>query len=152
MNSNNSAHFPAIVLGSDHAGFALKCGLAAWLAEQTDIITDLGCDSDSRCDYPDFAHMVARYVVGHPGSVGILVCGSGIGMSMAANRIAGARCALCTDATMARLARAHNDANILALGARLTGEETVRDILKAFLSTPFEGGRHQGRVDKIDPA
>ncbi len=143
---------PPLILGSDHAGFALKRQLMSLLEERGYTVQDVGCHAAERCDYPDFGHAVGRAVAASPGTLGVVVCGSGIGISMAANKIPGVRCALCTDVTMARLSRAHNDANVLALGERLMGEETAKDVLLAFLEGQFEGGRHQGRVDKLDPA
>lgn len=139
-----------IAVASDHAGFPLKELLVRDLAAAGHTVLDLGTDSPHRSvDYPDYGFACARAVTSGDAAFGLVVCGSGIGVSMAANRIPGARCALCWDGLSARLARQHNDANILALGARLIGPETARDALRIFLSTPFEGGRHARRRDKL---
>jgi ribose 5-phosphate isomerase B len=138
-----------IAIGSDHAGFGLKTRIAGWLREAGHEVVDLGTDGTASVDYPDFGRAVAKAVASGRAEKGVVVCGSGIGISIAANRVAGARAALCMNGLMARLARAHNDANILALGERLIGEATARDCLDEFLKTPFEGGRHQRRVDKL---
>ncbi|WP_448585540.1 ribose 5-phosphate isomerase B [Thermaurantiacus sp.] len=139
-----------IAIASDHAGFPLKAVLCADLLAAGHEVTDLGTDDAARpVDYPDFARACAEAVARGEAERGILVCGSGIGMSIAANRVPGARCALVHDHLSARLARAHNDANLLALGARLVGVETARDAVSAFLDTPFAGGRHAARVAKL---
>ncbi|WP_300926859.1 ribose 5-phosphate isomerase B [uncultured Desulfovibrio sp.] len=137
-------------LASDHAGYALKDLLARELAVRGFTVRDHGTDSRESCDYPVFAHRLCSALL-HEGGQGILVCGSGIGMSMAANRHDGIRAALCTTELHARLSRRHNDANVLCLGARITGEELALAIMAAFLETGFEGGRHQRRIDKITP-
>jgi ribose 5-phosphate isomerase B len=140
-----------VLFASDHAGVELKAALVAECRKWNHEVTDLGPDSADSVDYPDFAHLLADAVVQASGdSVGVLICGTGIGMSMSANRHAGVRAALCTDSYMARMARAHNNANVLCLGARVVGEGLAADILQAFLQTPFEAGRHQARVAKID--
>ncbi len=141
-----------ISIGSDHAGFHLKSVLASALAEAGHAVLDRGPADAARVDYPDYAHAVCADLEQGRARFGVLVCGSGVGMSMAANRHAGIRCVLAADATTARLGRAHNDANVLALGARLTGEDAVRDIVAAFLATPYEGGRHDQRLAKLAPA
>ena len=143
--------FP-IVLGADHAGLGLKNVIKQTLQTQGYAVIDVGTETADSCDYPDFAHRACAAVGDGVARFGILVCGTGIGMSMAANRHPAIRCALLHDATGARLTRAHNDANMLALGARTTGEEVALDIVKIFLNTPFEGGRHARRLDKINPA
>jgi ribose 5-phosphate isomerase B len=143
--------FPALAIGSDHAGFALKSVLAEALAAAGHAVLDLGPDSAGRVDYPDYAHAVCRAVEQGRARFGVLVCGSGIGMSIAANRHAGIRCALASDVTAARLGRAHNDANVVALGARLVGEQVALDIVDAFLATGYEGGRHDQRLAKLVP-
>lgn len=137
-------------LGSDHAGLRLKLILKQKLLEECHEAVDLGTHSEASCDYPDYAHAVAEKVSSTPGCFGLLVCGSGIGISIAANRHAGVRAALCHSSLEARLAREHNDANVLAMGARIIGEETALDILKAFVSSVFAGGRHENRVKKIE--
>lgn len=140
-----------VLLASDHAGVELKAALLAECAKWNQAATDLGPQSAESVDYPDFAHLLADAVVQAKGeALGVLVCGTGIGMSMAANRHVGIRAALCTDAYMARMARAHNNANVLCLGARVVGTGLAADILQAFLQARFEAGRHQARVAKID--
>ena len=138
-----------IALGADHAGFSLKSKVKDWLADAGWAVRDLGTDGPDSVDYPDFGKAVAEAVAGGEADLGIVVCGSGIGISIAANRVPGARAANCTSGLMARLARQHNDANILSLGERLVGEEVARDCVNEFLTTEFEGGRHQRRVDKM---
>lgn len=140
-----------IAFGADHAGHILKSVLVAEAARAGHAVLDLGAHGPDSVDYPDFAHAVCAAVTSGRAGLGVLVCGTGIGMSIAANRHAGIRCALLHDATGARLTRAHNDANVLALGARTTGEEVALDILRAFLATPYEGGRHDRRLAKLSP-
>lgn len=136
--------------GSDHAGLALKLHLVAWLREHGHEVDDLGTHDDASTDYPDWAARVTDGVLAEPGSFGLLVCGTGVGMSIAANRRVGIRAALCTDSFTARMTRAHNDANVLCLGSRVVGVGLAEDILAAFVSGSFEGGRHAGRVAKLD--
>lgn len=139
-----------VALAADHAGFALKEDLKAQLDQRGITVLDLGTDSDASVDYPDFGRAVGEAVATGKAGRGIVVCGTGIGISIAANRVAGVRAALCHDATSARLAREHNDANVLALGARLLGAEVVHDCVSAFLDTPFPGGeRHERRIEKL---
>lgn len=138
-----------IAIGSDHAGYVLKSAVADWLKEAGYEVLDLGAHGTDSVDYPDFGRAVGEAVASGRAEKGVVVCGSGIGISIAANRVKGARAALCMNGLMARLSRQHNDANILALGERLIGIETARDCLNEFLNTPFEGGRHQRRVDKL---
>lgn len=140
---------PTVALAADHAGFELKNLLREELKAQGYDILDLGTNSSDSVDYPDFGRQLGETVASGKAKIGVAVCGSGIGISIAANRIPGCRAALVHDITTARLSRQHNDANVLALGARLIGTDTARDCLKAFLETPFEGGRHQRRVDKL---
>jgi len=140
-----------VALGSDHAGVALKATLRAALEEAGHPVLDLGTDGPESVDYPDFADAVARAVLDGRARFGVLVCGTGIGISIAANRHPGIRCALAGDSTTARLSREHNDANVLALGARVTGPELALDALRAFLATPFAGGRHERRIRKLTP-
>ena len=139
-----------VALGADHAGFALKQHLAAKLEELGHETIDLGTHSDESTDYPAYGHAVAQAVVAGRAELGVAVCGSGIGISISANRVAGARAARCTCEWDARLSRLHNDANILALGARVTGEGLAESILEVFLATGFEGGRHERCVRQID--
>ena len=138
-----------IAIAADHAGFALKQVLRDKLEELGFEVLDLGTDSASSVDYPDFGHALARAITEGRASRGVLVCGTGTGMCMTANRHAGVRAAVCHDVTSARLAREHNDANVLALGARLIGPEVAGDSLAAFLETNFAGDRHARRVSKI---
>jgi len=139
-----------IGIASDHAGFEYKEQIKALLAERREEYTDFGTTSKDSTDYPDWGHAAAQAVASGRCQRAILICGTGVGMSIVANKHRGVRAAVCANSTQARLARAHNDANVLALGQRITGWETVRDIVETFLSTPFEGGRHQRRVDKLD--
>jgi ribose 5-phosphate isomerase B len=139
-----------IALGSDHAGFALKRELQAFLAKRGESVVDVGCHDEQSCDYPDFAHALATGLREGRYRMGILVCGTGVGMSMAANRHAGVRAALCSDEFTARMAREHNDANVLCVGSRVVGPGLAQEIVRAFLEGRFEGGRHARRVGKID--
>jgi len=138
-----------LIVGSDHAGLDLKRELSGVAAELGYEVVDLGTHSSDSTDYPDFGHQVARAVARGEG-IGLLVCGTGIGMSMTANRHPGVRAALCGDVYSASMTRHHNDANILCIGARVVGTGLAAEILKAFLSAKFEGGRHERRVSKID--
>lgn len=140
-----------IAMGSDHAGFDLKEELERALVDRGYPVTDQGTHDVGSTDYPDYAHPVARAVVEGEADLGILVCGTGIGMAMAANRHRGVRAAVCSEPFSARMARAHNDANVLCIGARVVGAGLALEMLEAFLSTDFEGGRHNRRVGKIDP-
>jgi ribose 5-phosphate isomerase B len=139
-----------VAVGADHGGVALKNRLAASLMEGGHQVLDFGTDGTASVDYPDFAQSVCKAVGGGQAELGILVCGTGIGMSIAANRFSNIRCGLAHDVTTARLSRAHNNANVLALGERVIGQEVALDILGAFLSTPYEGGRHDRRLDKLN--
>jgi ribose 5-phosphate isomerase B len=139
-----------VAVGADHGGVVLKNRLAAALLQAGHRPLDFGTDGTASVDYPDFAQAVCRAVMQAEADFGILVCGSGIGMSIAANRFGAIRCALAHDITTARLARAHNNANVLALGARTTGEDVALDILGAFLATAYEGGRHDRRIAKLN--
>ncbi len=137
-------------IATDHAGFAIKENVKQMLHDLGHEVEDLGTDSAERVDYPDFAHKLARAVLANEGSFGVLICGTGIGMSLAANKHRGIRAALCHDAYTAQMARAHNDANVLCFGERVVGLGVVESILKAWNATPFEGGRHAGRVAKLE--
>lgn len=141
-----------IALASDHAAVALKAELAQWLREQGHDVTDLGPDSTDSVDYPDYGFKLAAHVASGAAEFGVALCGSGIGISIAVNRNPACRCALVSDSLSARLARQHNNANVIAMGARLIGIDAAKDCLAAFLSTPFEGGRHERRVAKLTPA
>lgn len=138
-----------VALGADHAGFALKDALKRVLDDLGVAYHDYGTSSPESVDYPDFAEAVARGVAERHFDRGILVCGSGIGMSIAANKVAGVRAAAVGDADAARLSRQHNDANVLAIGARSTPADRASDIVRTFLTTDFEGGRHERRLEKI---
>jgi ribose 5-phosphate isomerase B len=138
-----------VALGADHAGFELKNALKRVLDELGIAYDDLGTNSLSSVDYPDLAKAVADGVADGRFARGILVCGSGIGMSIAANKVTGIRAAVIGDVESAKLSRQHNDANIIALGARLTPEDRAADIVRVFLQTEFDGGRHAARVGKI---
>ncbi len=141
---------PAAV-ASDHGGFQLKAHLLGWLRKWGWKTEDLGTNGSESVDYPEFGARLAEGVAAGKYCVGILVCGTGIGMSMVANRRRGVRAALCTSAYMARMARAHNDANVLCLGGRVIGTGQAEDILKTFLDGEFEGGRHTRRIQAIEP-
>ena len=138
-----------IALGADHGGFQLKEIIKARLLEKGFDVADKGAFDESSCDYPDYAEAVALDVAGGAAERGILVCGTGIGISISANKVRGIRAALCGDTFSARMSRLHNDANILAMGQRVTGAGLALDIVEVWLDTPFEGGRHKNRVDKI---
>ncbi len=138
-----------IALGADHAGFELKEALKGWLIAQGYQVLDYGTHSTDSVDYPDYAAQVALAVADQKVERGVLVCGTGIGMAMTANKVPGVRAALCSDLYTARMSREHNDANVLTLGGRLMGPEMALDILRMWLETDFAGGRHQRRVDKI---
>lgn len=138
-----------IYVGSDHGGFELKEDIIKYIKEELKLeVEDCGCYSTDSVDYPDLAEKVCKSVTEKSGK-GILVCGTGIGISIAANKMKGIRCALCSEEYSARMTRKHNDANVLALGGRTTGVELAKSIVEAFLTTDFEGGRHQRRVDMI---
>lgn len=138
-----------LVIACDHAGYRLKEFLSPILKEMGWHVTDLGTHGEASVDYPDFAGALANYIKTHEDTVGVLICGTGIGMSIAANRFAHIRAALCHTEFEAEVARAHNHANVLCLGGRVLGDELARRILAVFLKTPFEEGRHQRRIDKI---
>lgn len=138
-----------IAMASDHGGFALKQAVAAYLQERGHQVEDFGCHSTESCDYPDFAGAAAKAVASGACERGIVVCSTGIGISIAANKVSGVRCALCGDLFSVEMTRRHNDANMLALGAGVTGPKLAVEILDAFLSFDFEGGRHQRRVDMM---
>ena len=137
-------------IATDHAGYALKEFTKNYVRELGHEIVDLGPENADRVDYPDFAKKCADAVIEDEGSFGILICGTGIGISIAANKVAGIRAALCHDAYTAAATRAHNDANILCFGERVVGKGVLESMLDAFCATEFEGGRHAGRVSKIE--
>tara|TARA_B100000424_G_scaffold187458_1_gene145687 strand:- start:185 stop:610 length:426 start_codon:yes stop_codon:yes gene_type:complete len=138
-----------ISIGSDHAGYILKDFIVDYLKQNQHTITDFGCNSAESVDYPDYAHKVCVDFIHKKSNYGILICGTGIGMSMAANKVAGVRAALCKDVYSAEMTRKHNNANILCLGARNTDPNIITAIVDAFLNTDFEGGRHETRVKKF---
>ena len=141
-----------VAVASDHAGVALKEEIKSLLSRLKADATDLGTNSSASVDYPDFAHTLAKGVAEQRFDAGILVCGTGIGMSIAANRHSEIRAALCTDPYCARMTRQHNDANVLCLGARVVGGGLAEEIVTAFFTTSFEGGRHAARVAKLNPS
>ncbi len=138
-----------IAIGADHAGYPLKVSLVEDLKAMGYDVLDMGTNSEVSVDYPDFGYAVSQAVVDERVASGILICGTGIGMSIAANRHLGIRAALCTHGVMARLAREHNNANVLVLGARVIGTEVAKECLRQFLSVPYAGGRHEQRVHKL---
>jgi ribose 5-phosphate isomerase B len=139
-----------IVIASDHAGFELKARVIELLKGAGHEVRDLGPADSSPVDYPDFAHRVAGAVASGEAERGVLICGTGIGMSMTANRHPGVRAALCHDAFTAEMARRHNDANVLCVGGRSTGVGVAEQVVRIFFETPFEGGRHQRRTERIE--
>lgn len=138
-----------IAIASDHAGYELKTVLKEDLADMGYAVLDLGAEGPESVDYPDYAYALSAAIGGGRARRGVLVCGSGIGISIAANRHQGIRAALVHDALGAQMARKHNDANVICFGGRMIGPDVARDCLKQFLETGFEGGRHAGRVDKL---
>jgi ribose 5-phosphate isomerase B len=138
-----------IAIGSDHGGFALKEEIKKHLTEKGIPFRDYGTDSEASCDYPIYAEKVCRAVTGGEAEKGILCCGTGIGMSMAANKVKGIRAACCSDTFSAKFTRLHNDANVLCFGGRVVGAGLALQLVDAFLDTEFEGGRHQRRIDKV---
>lgn len=139
-----------LAIGADHAGVELKEKIKAYLTKKNYEVKDFGTYDTSSVDYPDIAKKVCTSVVNKEADLAILICGTGIGMSICANKINGIRCCACSDTYSARLTRMHNDANTLAIGARVIGEELAKDIVDAFLGAEFEGGKHQRRVDMIN--
>ena len=138
-----------IVIGSDHGGLSMKEALKSYLERRSVKVSDAGTDTDASVDYPDFGLKVAETVRSGGAEAGILICGTGIGMSIAANKVPGIRAALVTDVFMARMAKEHNNANVLVLGGRVLDDQKACDLVGAWLDATFEGGRHQGRLDKI---
>ena len=139
-----------IALGSDHGGYALKCDIIKLLEKLGHEYEDFGCYSTESCDYPDFGEAAARAVASGECDRGIVICTTGIGISIAANKVKGIRCAHCADSLEAEMTRRHNDANMLAIGAGFTGKNLAERMVEVFLSTEFEGGRHARRVDKLN--
>ncbi len=138
-----------VAIASDHAAVAMKAELADWLRGEGHPVLDLGPDDDRSVDYPDYGAKLARVIAAGEAERGVALCGSGIGIAIAVNRFPACRCALVSDGLSARLARSHNDANVLAMGARLIGIETARECVNQFLHTEFTGGRHTARVDTL---
>ncbi len=138
-----------IAIGNDHVGYNLKLHLSEYLKQKGYDLENFGCDSEESCDYPVFAKKVAEAVASGRCDLGILICGTGVGISIAANKVKGIRAVVCSEPYSARLARQHNDANILAFGARVIGPAIAEMIVDEFLNAKFEGGRHQKRVDLI---
>lgn len=138
-----------IAAGADHGGFALKNELVAYLREKGHEVEDLGTNSDASVDYPDFGNAVAKAILEKRVERGLLVCGTGVGIAIAANRHPGIRAVNCSDVFTARMSRSHNDANVLSLGGRVVGSGLAKEILDAWMNQPFEGGRHQKRIDKL---
>lgn len=139
-----------VAVAADHAGFALKTVLAQHLGRSEVQVIDLGTHDEVSVDYPDYGEALGRAVAAGEADLGLAVCGSGIGICIAANKVAGIRAATVHDVTSARMAREHNDANVMCLGARFTGEQVAQDAVDAFLAADFAGGRHVRRVDKLD--
>ncbi|WP_417044078.1 ribose 5-phosphate isomerase B [Dysosmobacter sp.] len=139
-----------IALGCDHGGYALKCDIIKLLEKLGHEVVDFGCHSTESCDYPDFGEAAARAVASGQCDRGIVICTTGIGISIAANKVKGIRCAHCADSLEAEMTRRHNDANMMAIGAGFTGKNLAERMVEVFLSTDFEGGRHARRVDKLN--
>ena len=137
-------------IGSDHGGFELKEKVIKHLLEKDIEVLDLGTNSTASVDYPEFGHAVGHAVVEGKADLGIVICGTGIGISISANKVPGVRAGLCTNTTMAKLTRQHNNANVLAMGARIVGDVLALDMVDTFISTPFEGGRHERRIENIE--
>ena len=139
-----------IALASDHGGYALNCDIKALLEKLGHQVEDFGCHSTESCDYPDFGEAAARAVAAGTCDRGIVICTTGIGISIAANKVKGIRCAHCADSLQAEMTRRHNDANMMAIGAGFTGKNMAERMVEVFLTTEFEGGRHARRVDKLN--
>lgn len=138
-----------IAIGNDHAAVEMKNEIMAYVKELGHEAVNYGTDTNDSCNYPDFGEKVGHAVVDGDADCGILICGTGVGISIAANKVAGVRAAVCSDVTTAHLVKEHNNANIIAFGARIVGAETAKDIVKAYLDAEFLGGRHQTRIDMI---
>jgi ribose 5-phosphate isomerase B len=141
-----------IAVGADHAGFPLKEPVVDWLVERGYDVQDVGTFDETSVDYPDYALKVAQSVASGEADFGLLFCGTGLGMAIAANKVQGVRAVTCHEVTSARLARQHNDANVLTMGGRLVAAPLALEVIEAFVSTPFEGGRHLQRIEKIREA
>ncbi len=138
-----------IVIANDHAAVELKQEIASFIEELGHEVVNIGTDSHDSCDYPEYGKKAADMVASGQADLGVLICGTGVGISLAANKVKGIRCGVCSEATTARLIRQHNNANMIAFGARIVGTELAKDIVQAFLSAEFMGGRHAARVDMI---
>lgn len=138
-----------IIIASDHGGYELKEVIKQHIEQLGHTVTDAGCTSTASVDYPDYAFPICEKVANGEYDRGILICGTGIGMSICANKVKGIRCALCSEPVSAALTRRHNNSNVLAMGARIIGVEMAKEIVSTFLSTPFDGGRHENRLTKI---
>lgn len=138
-----------IAIGNDHAAVEMKMEIMEYLKSLGHEVINLGTDTTDSCNYPEYGERVGRAVVNGEAECGVLICGTGVGISIAANKVPGVRAAVCSDVTTAHLVKEHNDANIIAFGARIVGMETAKDIVKAYLDAEFLGGRHQTRVDLI---
>ena len=149
MPKNNKIKGKRIILASDHAGFKLKEEIKKFLISKRKLVLDLGTKNTNSVDYPDFAHRLSRKIKKNDKQLGVLVCGSGIGMEMAANRHKNVRAALCYSVRSAKLSREHNNANVITLGARLTNKKLALKCISTFINTKFKGGRHLRRVKKI---
>ena len=138
-----------IIIGNDHAAPEMKKEIVKYLEELGHEVVNYGVDTTDSCNYPEIGEKVGRAVVAGEGDCGVLICGTGVGISIAANKVKGVRAAVCSDTATARLVKQHNNANIIAFGARIVGIEAAKDIVKAYLEAEFEGGRHQTRIDMI---
>ncbi len=138
-----------IIIGNDHAGPEMKKEIAAYLEKLGHEVINFGVDTTESCNYPEIGEKVGRAVAAGEADCGVLICGTGVGISIAANKVKGVRAAVCSDTATARLVKQHNNANIIAFGARIVGIEAAKDIVKAYLEAEFEGGRHQTRIDMI---
>ena len=139
-----------LVIASDHAGYAMKENVKKYLLEQGHKVIDCGTDSDASCDYPIFAKALCKEINDGAAELGILICGTGIGMSMAANKVKGIRAAVCSDYFSTKFTRAHNNTNVMCIGARVMGEGLALELIEVFLNTPFEGGKHLRRVNMLE--
>ena len=138
-----------LVIGNDHAAVELKNEIKAYLEEKGHEVINIGTDTHDSCNYPEYGEKAGRMVAAGEVDGGVLICGTGVGISLAANKVKGIRAAVCSESVTARFSRLHNDANVLAFGARIVGVETAKDMVNVWLNTEFEGGRHQRRVDLI---
>lgn len=139
-----------IAMGNDHAATGLKMEIMEYVKSLGHEVINFGTDTNDRCNYPEFGEKVGRAVAAGEADCGILICGTGVGISIAANKVKGVRCGVCSDTTTARLIKEHNNANVLAFGARIVGSELARDIVRTYLEAEFQGGRHQDRINMIE--